>query len=257
MSVDAATPPPTTPASDRRADSYAARFAARYDDWFGHAAPTADTVALLAELAGAGPVLELGPGTGRVALPLAARGLEVHGVDGSPEMAAELRSRPGGERIALTIGDFTDLPPGVRYSLVYLAGGTFFELPTQEAQLRCFAAVAARLAPGGSFVFDALLPETLCAPQSAAGQVLPTADGSLVVRHRRVDRAEQRYESHYLIADGPDLNHVHVRFRYAGSGELDLMARLAGLRLHRRYGSWAGTPFQDGCAYHVPVYRHA
>ncbi|WP_052707317.1 class I SAM-dependent DNA methyltransferase [Streptomyces rubellomurinus] len=175
MSVDAATQPSA---------SYATRFAERYDAWFGHSAPTEDTVALLAGLAGPGPVLELGPGTGRVALPLAARGLEVHGVEGSREMAAELRRRPGGDRIRLTVGDFTEVPVDGPYTLIYLAGGTFFEIPSQEAQLRCFQAAARRLAPGGVFVFDALLPETVCAPQSAGGRVLPTADGSLVVRHR-------------------------------------------------------------------------
>ncbi|MFE5586341.1 class I SAM-dependent DNA methyltransferase [Kitasatospora sp. NPDC056531] len=254
MSVDAATEPPPRPASDP-ADSYATRFAARYDDWFGHAAPTEDTVALLATLAGPGPVLELGPGTGRVALPLAARGLEVHGVDGSPAMAAVLRSRPGGERIRLTIGDFTDVPVDDTYSLIYLAGGTFFEIPTQEAQLRCFAAAARRLAPDGAFVLDALLPETLSASQAAGGRVLPAADGSLVVHHRQVSPAAQRYDSHYLITAEGRTNHVHVRFRYAGFGELDLMARLAGLRLRQRHGSWAGEPFRDGCAYHVSVYE--
>ncbi|MGW3563022.1 hypothetical protein ACWDSL_03805 [Streptomyces sp. NPDC000941] len=139
-------------------------------------------------------------------------------------MAAELRSRPGGEHIRLTIGDFTEVPVDGSYSLIYLAGGTFFEIPSQEAQLRCFEAAARHLTPGGVFVFDALLPETLSASQSAAGRVLPTSDGSLVVRHRQVDRAAQRYESHYLIADGQELNHLHVRFRYAGFGELDLMA---------------------------------
>ncbi|MEW1659187.1 class I SAM-dependent methyltransferase [Streptomyces sp. NPDC093707] len=254
--TDSAHQPAAAPAPGEPADSYATRFAARYDDWFGHAAPTEDTVALLAQLAGPGPVLELGPGTGRVALPLAARGLEVHGVEGSPEMAAELRSRPGGDRITLTMGDFTEVPVDGTYTLIYLASGTFFEIPSQDAQLRCFEAAARRLAPGGVFVFDALLPETLSAPQSAAGWVLPTADGSLVVRHRQVDQATQRYASHYLITSEEQLHHVHVRFRYAGAGELDLMARLAGLRLRRRHGSWAGEPFRDGCAYHVSVYEH-
>ncbi|GAA3162565.1 MULTISPECIES: class I SAM-dependent DNA methyltransferase [Streptomyces] len=255
MSVDAE--PTTAPPAEDPDRSYANRFAARYDDWFGHAVPAQDTVALLAELGAPGPVLELGPGTGRIALPLAATGLEVHGIDSSPAMAAELRSRPGGEHIKLTIGDFTDVPVDGSYSLIYLAGGTFFEIPSQEAQLRCFEAAARHLKPGGVFVFDSLLPETLSASQSAAGRVLPTADGSLVVRHRQVDRAAQRYESHYLIADGRQLNHVHVRFRYAGFGELDLMARLAGLRLRRRHGGWAGEPFHDSCTYHVSVYEHA
>lgn len=245
------------PVPEATQNSYAERFAEQYDDWFGFAAPTADTVDLLHGLAGAEPVLELGIGTGRVALPLSARGAQVQGVEASREMAARLQAKPGGERIAVTIGDFGEVPVDGSFSLVYVTAGTFFELPTQEAQVGCFVNAARRLAPGGVFVLDALLPEALSSPDPGNGRVVPTANGDLVVLYRRVARAAQCYDSHYVITTDAGMRHVRVPFRYAGTGELDLMARIAGLRLRERYGSWAGTPLRDSCRYHVSVYQRA
>lgn len=237
--------------------SYAKCFARQYDDWFGFAAPTNDTVELLHGLAGSEPVLELGIGTGRVALPLSARGVQVQGVDASREMAAWLRAQPGGDRIAVTIGDFGEVPVDESFSLVYVVAGTFFELRTQEAQLGCFLNAARRLASGGTFVLDALLPEVLSSPELGNGRVVPTANGDLVVLYRRVTHATQCYDSHYVVTTDASVHHVHVQFRYAGAGELDLMARIAGLRLRQRYGSWAATPFDDRSLYHVSVYELA
>jgi SAM-dependent methyltransferase len=237
--------------------SYAERFAEQYDDWFGFAAPTTETVELLHGLAGPAPVLELGIGTGRVALPLSARGVQVRGVEASREMAARLRAQPGGDRIQVTIGDFGEVPVDESFSLIYVAAGTFFELRTQEAQLGCFLNAARRLTPGGTFVLDALLPEALNSPELGNGRVVPTANGDLVVLYRRVARATQRYDSHYVITTDAGVRHVHVQFRYTGAGELDLMARIAGLRLRQRYGTWAATPFDDRSLYHVSVYELA
>lgn len=245
------------PVRETAQSSYAERFAEQYDEWFGFAAPTADTVDLLHRLAGSEPVLELGIGTGRVALPLSARGVAVQGVDASREMAARLRSKPGGERITVTIGDFGEVPVDGSFSLVYVVAGTFFELPTQDAQLGCFVNAARRLAPGATFVLDAVLPEALSSPELGNGRVVPTANGDLVVLYRRLARAAQRYDSHYVVTTGTGVRHIHVPFRYAGAGELDLMARIAGLRLRQRYGSWAGAPFHDRCLYHVSVYELA
>jgi SAM-dependent methyltransferase len=233
---------------------YSNAFAEHYDSWFGALADTGDTVELLATLAGLGPVLELGIGTGRVALPLHARGVEVSGVEASAAMVAQLRARPGGERIMVTIGDFSQVPVEGSFSLIYLAAGTFFELPSQEDQLRCFATVAPRLAPGGLFVFDANLPEVLFAT-SANGQVLTTPGDELVVRYRQLDPAAQRYVSHYVIVSDGCTRHMKVSFRYAAPGELDLMAHIAGLRLRERLGSWSGARFTRSSAYHVSVYE--
>ncbi|MGW1071673.1 class I SAM-dependent DNA methyltransferase [Streptomyces sp. NPDC002537] len=240
--------------------AYTRRFADRYDAWFGKEAQTDDTVGFLARLAGSGTALELGVGTGRIALPLARRGVQVEGVDASPEMAAQLAAKPGGDRIPVTIGDFTRLPAdGRTVDVVFVAGGTFFELPSQEDQLRCFRHAASLIGADGVFVLDAIVPEVLIGAQWSGGRVMPHQDGDLVVRYRRFDSARQRYHSHYAVtpADGSGSVHIQVSFRYAGVGELDLMARLAGLELRERYGSWAGAPFRDGCPYHVSVYRAA
>ncbi|MGK5733909.1 class I SAM-dependent DNA methyltransferase [Streptomyces sp. URMC 124] len=255
-------------------------FAARYDSWFaasGTTAATVEALAGLAEAAGPGPALELGIGTGRIAVPLAARGVEVHGIDASPAMVEQLRAKPGGEKIPVTMGDFgaagtdacTDAGTGAgtgagtnaseAYALVYVVSGTFAELPTQDAQVDCFAGVARRLRPGGLFVLDAHVPEALTDDRSTGGQVLPTADGEVVLRFRETDRAAQRYRSHYVVLDkgqgGLGMHRTTVSFRYAAPGELDLMARLAGLRLRERRGDWAGAPFTSASAYHVSVYE--
>jgi SAM-dependent methyltransferase len=234
---------------------YSNVFADHYDSWFGTSSETADTVELLAQLAGSGPVLELGIGTGRIALPLQARGVEVIGIDGSEAMVAQLRSKPGGQHIPVTIGDFSQVPVEGSFSLIYLAAGTFFELPSQQAQLDCFTNATRRLAPDGLFVFDANLPETLFATQSTNGQALATDGDQLIVRYRQLDPAAQRYTSHYVIIDDGATRHLKVAFRYAAPGELDLMAHLAGLRLKERLGGWSGTQFTRSSAYHVSVYE--
>ncbi|HET6856584.1 MAG TPA: class I SAM-dependent methyltransferase [Streptomyces sp.] len=232
---------------------YATEFAEDYDRWFGKPGITGATVEALAALAGEGPVLELGIGTGRVALPLLRRGIEVHGVDGSEAMVARLRAKPGGADIPVTIGDFADVPVVADYPLVFLAGGTFFELPDQASQLRCFANAAQRLAPGGVLVFDSHVPEALAA--ATGPEVVAEGDDHLVLCYRRLDPAAQRYHSHYVIHEDGRTRHLRVAFRYAGCGELDLMADRAGLRLKERWGSWAGAPFTRDSAYHVSVYE--
>ncbi|WP_431045828.1 class I SAM-dependent DNA methyltransferase [Streptomyces sp. P1-3] len=238
---------------------YATDLADRYDDWFAPPAATTDaTVALLARLAGSapdGPLLELGIGTGRVALPLAARGHDVHGIDASTTMVERLRAKPGGEKLTVSIGDFAEVDHEGEFAVAYVAGGTFFELRTQQAQLRCFAQAARRLLPGGLFVLDAHLPEALAAHAGAGAQTVETANGDPVLRVRRLRPAGQRYTSDYLVfADGL-FRHVRVDFRYASPGELDLMAAAAGLRLRERFGGWSGTPFSDTSGYHVSVYE--
>ncbi|AZS83707.1 class I SAM-dependent DNA methyltransferase [Streptomyces griseoviridis] len=236
----------------RPSPGYAADFADDYDRWFGKPGITGATVDALAALAGHGPVLELGVGTGRVALPLRARGLAVHGVDGSEAMVRRLRAKPGGDEIPVTVGDFAEVPVDGSFSLVYLAGGTFAELPDQAAQVRCFGNAAARLAPGGLFVLDAHVPEALAA---AGPEIVAEGEDLLVLCHRRLDTAAQRYHSHYVVHEGGATRHLRVAFRYAGHGELDLMAAQAGLRLKERWGGWTGAPFTGDSAYHVSVYE--
>ncbi|GHE02821.1 class I SAM-dependent DNA methyltransferase [Streptomyces alanosinicus] len=238
---------------------YATELADRYDDWFTPpASSTEATVALLARLAESapdGPLLELGVGTGRVALPLAACGHEVHGIDAAKSMIEQLRAKPGGEELAVSIGDFSEVDHEGEFALVYVAGWTFFELPSQQAQLRCFKRASRRLLPGGLFVLDAHLPEALVASAGAGTRPVPTANGELALRTRRLQPAGQRYTSDYLVLTDGVFRHVRVDFRYASPGELDLMAATAGLHLRERFGDWSGTPFTDTSSYHVSVYE--
>ena len=139
------------------AATYGQRIADVYDERTNAARP--GQVELLHELAGEGPVLELGIGTGRLALPLAARGVEVHGIDSSDAMVAKLREKPGGDRIPVTMGDFCDFDLAKRFSLVFVAFNTLFALPDQEAQLNCFAAVSRHLLPAGRFLVEAFVPD--------------------------------------------------------------------------------------------------
>ena len=232
---------------------YARRYAEEYDGWF--AKPADPAVRRLAGLAGAGPVLELGIGTGRVAVPLHELGVPVHGVDCAEEMVARLRQKPGGRDIPVTIGDFADVPVPGPFSLIYVASGTFFELPSQRAQLRCLRNAARRLQPGGLVVIDAFLPEALFQLAARGESTVPAANGDLVMCTRTLAPDQQRYSSHYAVTTGEGVHELDVSFRYAGMGELDLMARLAGLTLRNRWGDWSGGPLDGSSVYHVSCYE--
>ncbi|HZD69141.1 MAG TPA: class I SAM-dependent methyltransferase [Actinomycetes bacterium] len=241
--------------------TYGDRIAEVYDDWSGVPADSEEAAAFLAERAADGPVLELGIGTGRIALPLAARGLEVHGIDASERMVARLRAKPGGADIPVTVGDFTDV--GLRpsqprvFPLVLAVFSTFFALPSQDDQVRCFAGVAARLAPGGAFVIEAFVPDV-----SRFRQGHHTAVQSVGVDRVRLDVSmhdpvEQRIRAQHVVLDEGGVRLYPVQIRYAWPAELDLMARLAGLRLAERWAGWRCEPFTGQSVRHVSVYRKA
>lgn len=238
------------------AGQYAGDHAADYDRWFAKPGITAATVDTLTELAGEGRVLELGVGTGRIALPLARQGFEVHGVEASAAMAARLRAKPGGDDVHVTLGDFADVPVEGTFSLILVVGGTLFELASHEALQRCLIAVADRLTPSGAFVLDAHVPEALAvAAASGVPEVISETDEHLILCHRRIDPSASTYQSHYLVHEGDRTRHLRVRFHYASPRELDLMAERAGLRLRTRLGSWTGGPFTRTSTYHVSVYE--
>jgi len=212
-------------------------------------------VAFLEQLAGRGPVLELAIGTGRIALPLAARGIRVDGVDISPAMIAQLRAKPGGDEIAVTLGNFADVPVSGAYRLIFIVWNTLFNLLTQADQVRCFANVAAHLTDDGAFVVEAFVPAFLYRlrnDQYVDVEAIRVDEVRLdVLRH---DTAVQMIEeSHVSLASaGVRLNPVVQR--YAWPSELDLMARLAGLRLKDRWGGWNQEPFNSTSSTHVSVY---
>ncbi|MBN1933487.1 MAG: class I SAM-dependent methyltransferase [Anaerolineae bacterium] len=213
-------------------------------------------VAFLEQLAGRGPALELGIGTGRIALPLAARGLRVDGVELSPAMVEQLRARPGGDRLAVTVGDLADVPVPGSYRLIYVIFNTLFNLLTQDEQVRCFENVAAHLADDGVFVIEAYVPTFLYRlrnDQYVDAESIQVDEVRLdLLRHDAVTQVIE--ESHVsLTREGIRLNPVVQR--YAWPSELDLMARLAGLRLKTRWAGWTREPFTSGSDAHVSVYE--
>jgi SAM-dependent methyltransferase len=235
-------------------ETYGERIADVYDEWYKPVDSTAE-VALLTALADGGPALELGIGTGRVALPLAADGIEVHGIDASPAMVDRMRAKPGGDGISVTIGDMADVPVDGKFALVFVMFNTFFQLYSQDAQLRCFANVAAHLQPGGRFVVHAFVPDT---SRIEAGQDLSVREASLdrVRLDATVyDSKEQRLDTTQMRITEQGIRLVHAKLRFAWPSELDLMARLAGLELEHRWATFDKQPFTSSSAFHVSVYR--
>jgi SAM-dependent methyltransferase len=209
---------------------------------------------VLKDLAGPGPVLELGIGTGRVALPLAGQGLEVHGIDASAAMVAKLRAKPGGDRLPITIGNFAEVAVDPKYSLVFVVFNTFFGLSSQEEQVRCFANVASRLQPGGRFLIEAFVPDLT---RFTGNQLLATrvdAD-EVTIEASRHDRANQYVSSQAIIIDEAGIRLYPVQVRYAWPAELDLMAQLAGMRLQERWSNWRREPFTSESTNHVSIYE--
>ena len=234
---------------DRRAEAYDDRYRERFAE-----AETA--VAFLAGLCRPpGPVLELGIGTGRLALPLAARGVEVHGIDSSPAMVARMRAKPGGDGIPVVLGDFADVGSLVdgRYALAFLAFNSLFELGSQDEQVRCFRGAAASLVDGGLFVVEAIAPD-LSDPGDSVNAVTAGQD-AVRLQVARHDAAAQVVTGQTLTFTDGGVELWPWSIRYATVPEIDLMARAAGLRLRQRVGGWAGEPFDETSFRHVSVYE--
>jgi len=235
-------------------DSFAGRVADRYDETSAEmfAPEVVDpAVELLAGLAGDGPALELGIGTGRIALPLVRRGVEVHGIDLSPDMVAQLRDKPGGEEVPVTIGDFATTTVEGTFSLAYVVWNSIMNLGTQEAQVACFRNAAAHLVPRGLFVVEILLPEL---QRLVPGETFLAFDFSPEhVGFDEYDVVEQRLTSHHYYPERGD--YETFPGRYIWPAELDLMARLAGLSLRERWGGWQHEPFTSESRSHVSVYE--
>jgi SAM-dependent methyltransferase len=235
-----------------RAD-YGESFASVYDEWFPE--ENDHVVESLAAFAGRGPALELGIGSGRVAVPLARHGVRVHGIDNSDAMLERLRSKPDGASIDVTIGDFADVNLGREYPLVYVVGNTLYCLPDQEAQVRCFAAAARHLRRRGIFVVECFVPDMTWWTHDQAVQVLDISPDRVVLEATKHDPVAQLIEGAYVaLADG-DVRLFPVRLRYTWPSEMDLMAALAGLRLRDRWADWDGTPFTSSSGHHVSVYE--
>jgi SAM-dependent methyltransferase len=237
-------------------DHFGERVAERYEesaaDMFDPAVvdPVVD---FLADLAGNGAALELGIGTGRIALPLAQRGIRVHGIDLSEAMVARLRAKVGAERIGVTIGDFATTTVEERFSVAYLVFNTIMNLTTQDDQVACFQSVAAQLEPGGCFVIEVGVPGLQRLPPGETFQAFDVSPKHL--GFDEYDVVSQGLISHHYRVGGDKLDVSSIPFRYVWPSELDLMARLAGMTLRERWSGWKREPFTSDSTKHVSVWE--
>lgn len=234
-------------------ETYGEHVAGVYDEWFPDYDPNA--IDALAELAHGGRALELGIGTGRFALPLSAKGIEVHGIDAAPSMISRLRAKPGSDRITATQGNFAEVAVEGQFELIYVVFNTLFALSSQAEQVRCFQNVAAHLAPGGCFVIEAFVPDLR---RFTGGQVnwatrVTTDLVELDVGNH--DAAAQRVVSQKVVITDGKVRLYPIQIRYAWPSELDLMAQLAGLRLRERWSSWKRDSFTSESTKHISIYE--
>jgi SAM-dependent methyltransferase len=238
-------------------DHFGEDVAARYDESSSSMfdpSVLGPTVDLLAELAGDGAALEFAIGTGRVALPLAARGVPVAGIEFSTAMAQRLHAKDEAHRIDVTVGDMATTRVDRSFRLVYLVFNTIGNLTTQDQQVACFANAAAHLEPWGCFVIEVEVPDLRRLPPGEDARVFSHAPG-YVGYDRYTDLVAQQATSHHFVADGSDVREERTPFRYVWPSELDLMARLAGMSLRDRWAGWDRSPFIGESTSHVSVWE--
>jgi Methyltransferase domain len=239
-------------------DHFGPEVAARHDERTASMSEPAvlePIVDFLAELAGGGAALELGIGTGRIALPLSTRGVPVYGIDLSESMVAKLQAKPGADRIGVTIGDFATTRVEGTFSVAYLVANTIMNLTTQEEQVACFRNVASHLGPGGAFVVEVIVPGLQRLPPGETFQpfdVTPTHLG-----FDEIDEVTQSLVSHHYWIEGDRVQVLSPPFRYVWPSELDLMAQLADMSLRERCGDWTREPFTSASRKHVSVWEKA
>jgi SAM-dependent methyltransferase len=234
-------------------ETYGERVAGVYDEWHSDYDPSA--IDVLAEFAGGGKALELGIGTGRIALPLSARGIEVHGIDAAASMISRLHSKPGSERLTVIQGDFAEFQIQQEFALVYVVFNTFFALPSQEAQVQCFRNVAAHLSDDGCFLIEAFVPDLTRFKGGQVNWATKVTSDVVELDVGQHDPLTQRVVSQKVVITDGSVRLYPVQIRYVWPAELDLMAQLAGLRLRERWSSWKREPFTSQSTKHVSVYQ--
>jgi SAM-dependent methyltransferase len=237
-------------------DYFGERVAERYDDDEAEMfdpAVVEPVVDVLVELAGEGAALELGIGTGRIAIPLAERGIRVHGIELSEAMLARFRAKPGSEQIGVTIGDVATTTVAGAFSVAYLLFNTIENLTTQDQQVACFQNVAAHLEPGGCFVIEVVVPDLQRLPFGERFRAFDVSETRLGIDE--YDVVNQRLISHHYYRTASGGFETSVPFRYVWPAELDLMARIAGMTLRARWGGWKREPFTSDSGKHVSVWE--
>jgi SAM-dependent methyltransferase len=237
-------------------ETYGERAAEVYDNWFSDY--DRECITALTEFARGGRALELGIGTGRIALPLAAAGVEVHGIDAAPSMVRRLRAKPGGEQLPVHMGDFAEVAADGEFTLIYIVFNTFFALFSQDDQVKCFRNVANHLTIDGSFVIEAFVPDLTRFTGRQVNWATNVTTDRVELDVGQHDSAAQRVMSQKVIISEGDVRLYPVQIRYAWPSELDLMAQLAGMRLRERWGSWKRETFTSQSQKHVSIYqRHS
>jgi SAM-dependent methyltransferase len=231
---------------------YGERIAAIYDDLYADYEEA--MIDRLQELAGGGRALELGIGTGRVALPLAARGVQVMGIDASPQMVEKLRAKPGGEQIEVVMGSFAEFKIEGKFNLVYVVFNTIYNLLNQEKQLSCFRSVAAHLSQEGFFLIEAFFPDLKRFVDNQTVRAVKVETDSVQLEVTQHDPVNQRINSQHVFLTEEGTRLYPVELRYAWPSEFDLLAQICGLELKQRWGSWEKGPFTAQSGRHISVY---
>jgi SAM-dependent methyltransferase len=235
--------------------TYGERIAEVYDQWYSEFDQS--SISTLVELSQGGRVLELGIGTGRIALPLHHAGIEVHGIDASQTMLAKLKAKPGGEKIKVTLANFADVNVEGHYDLIFVVFNTFFALLTQEEQIHCFKNAASRLSPNGVFLIEVFVPDMARYVDNQTVRVSASDDNSVRLEAIQVDMIKQQINSKQIYLSEEGIRMYPVKIRYAWPSELDLMARLAGLSLQHRWGTWRKDTLTNESGKHISVYGHS
>ena len=235
--------------------AYGQRHADIYDDLYSSYEQAA--IDTLAELAGTGPALELGIGTGRIALPLSNKAVAVQGIDASPAMISKLRGKPGSEMIQVSIGNFADVKVEGGFPLIFVVFNTFFALLSQKEQVRCFRNVSKHLTKEGVFLLEAFVPDLTRYSRGQSVSATKVASECVVLDVAEHDPLQQRIISHHLFITGEGVKIYPDQLRYAWPSELDLMAELAGLKLRWRWSSWQRESFTAESEKHISVYERA
>jgi SAM-dependent methyltransferase len=233
---------------ERIAETYEAKWPELFDP-----AVVDPAVSFLADLAGTGAALELGVGTGRIAIPLSQRGVRTHGIELSPAMVTQLQAKPGAENVGVTIGDFATTRVGGTFKLAYLVRNTITNLTTQDEQVECFRNVAAHLEPGGCFVIEVYVPELQRLPPGETIHAFTVTPAHLGFEEYDVV-SQIAFSHHYWVVDG-QLETYSSPHRYVWPSELDLMARLAEMSLRERWSNWKREPFTSESRSHISVWQ--
>jgi hypothetical protein len=236
------------------ASTYGDRIAGLYDSLYSEFDPR-PAVATLASLVGDGGALELGIGTGRIALPLVARGIPVDGIDASTAMVDKLRSKPGGADVDVTVADFADFDLNRRYRLIFVAFNTFFGLSSGDEQSTCLAAVSRHLSEDGLFVIEAFVPDLTRFDRNQRVDVSSVHSEQVILNVSRHDPLAQRVVTQHVVISEEGIRLIPVVVRYAYPPELDLMAERAGLELVERWNDWDRSPFDATSGKHISLYR--